>query len=179
MTGLGSSKSVEIDGVNVGELAATFETDDEVVAALRQRMSYIGMSYGLLETLAGLPEGGCGKYLSDLRVRNLTVSSLLKITSVLGLRAMLVVDEELTRQMQPMWERRDATRVHSRRLPRLSDKTIRRVTSAVAASMGARGGKARMRTMTPEARRQLGRDGARARWARRTRDRPQPPPATS
>jgi general stress protein YciG len=45
--------------------------------------------------------------------------------------------------------------------------TMRRVLKAVASEMGKRGGKARMATMTPEQRRDIGRRGAAARWGRR------------
>jgi hypothetical protein len=112
-----------------GELFAVFQDGDDLVAALRRRMEYIGASFGLVEHLADppMPEGSLAKYLSALRVKGLTVASLLRIGHVLGLRAALVVDENLTRKMQGQWTKRDARKVHSRRLPTLGKAQIRRL----------------------------------------------------
>jgi hypothetical protein len=85
--------------------------------------------------------------------------------------------KDLERRMKPQWGLRDVRKIHARRLPKLGAVQLRRFLKPVAAELGARGGRARMRTMTPEMRHQLGRAGAQARWARRTGHRPQPPPA--
>jgi hypothetical protein len=53
-----------IGGNVCGELLATFADDDDLVEQLRKRMSYIGVSFGVVEELAGMSEGALGKYLS-------------------------------------------------------------------------------------------------------------------
>jgi hypothetical protein len=96
---------------------------------------------------------------------------MLKLTTALGVKGLLVIDDELVRRMRGRWETRDAGKVHSRRLPSLGPTTMRRVFKAVASEMGRRGGKARMGALTLEQRREIGRRGAAIRWGHRTLER--------
>src|SRR5262249_35458256 len=95
------------------------------------------------------------------------VASLMRIAEPLGLRGLLYVDPELVRRMKPLWTKRDGKRVHTKRQLTLGKATIRRVLRTIASEMGKRGGLARMRKLTPEQRREIGRRGAAIRWARR------------
>jgi hypothetical protein len=164
-----AGKPVTISG-HVGELLAVFQNDDDLVAALRRRMEYIGASYGLVEHLADPPmaEGALAKYLSPLRVKGLTVASLLRIGHVLGLRAALIVDESLTRKMQGQRTKRDAAKARAKRLPSIGQAQLRRVLKPVARELGRKGGLARQAMLSPEQRRAIGRRGAAIRWARRS-----------
>jgi hypothetical protein len=90
-----TGKSVMIGGNVCGELLATFANDDDLVEQLRKRMSYIGLSFGVVEELAGMSEGALGKYLSPLRVKRLTIASMMRLCEPLGLCALLVVDPKL------------------------------------------------------------------------------------
>jgi hypothetical protein len=159
-------KQVIIGTDVVGELLAVFENNDDVVAALRARMTYVGMSFGLLEVLAKppLPEGAAAKYLAPLQLRSLTISSLLRLAEPLGLKAILVVDEALTRKWQKQWTKRDTAKVHGKRQPSLGQTQIRRLLRPLAAELGRRGGIARQAKLTAEQRREIGLAGARARW---------------
>jgi hypothetical protein len=74
-----TGKSVMIGGSVCGELLATFADDDDLVEQLRERMAYIGVSFGVVEELAGMSEGALGKYLAPVRARNLTTASALRI----------------------------------------------------------------------------------------------------
>jgi hypothetical protein len=127
-------------------------------------MADVGVSYGLVEHLSGIGENSISKYLSSVRSRQFTVSSLLRITSVLGLRLALVIDEELTRQMSAEWGSRDGRRVHTKRQVKLGTTTLRRMMKPIAAELGRRGGKSRMARLSAEQRRELGRRGAAMRW---------------
>jgi hypothetical protein len=149
----------------IGGMAETLSTSDDVVAAIRERMTTIGVSYGTVEHLSGIGENSISKYLSSVRSRELTIASLLRITEVLGLRLALVVDEELVRKMQPEWGSRDAKRIHARR-PALGKSTLKRVLKPVAAELGRRGHVARMRATSGEQRRNIARVAATARWQR-------------
>jgi hypothetical protein len=157
-------RKVVIDGDVVGELLAAFEDSEDLVEALRERTAYIGLSYGLLDAIAGLPEGGTGKYLSPLRVRQLTMNSMLKLTNALGLKPLLVVDAELVRKVQPKWEKRDERKINARRPPSLGQTQLKRLLKPIAAELGRRGHLARMKGTTPEQRRAIGQRGAMARW---------------
>jgi hypothetical protein len=95
------------------------------------------------------------------------MASMLRITEVLGVKALLYVDPKLVAEVSPSWTKRDEERVRARRSPSLGPATLRRVLPAAAAEMGKRGHLARMRTTTVERRRQIGLAGARARRARR------------
>jgi transcriptional regulator with XRE-family HTH domain len=167
-------KPVIIGSDVVGELFATLENSDEVVAALRKRMEYAGLSFSTVEQIAGLAEGAVGKYLSPLQVRSLTVASLLRITQVLGVKMTMIVDEALTRRMRRRWVQRDGKRVHANRQVSLGQAQLRRVLKPVAAELGRRGGVARMKTTTLEERREIGRLGAQVRWGHREVRREQP-----
>jgi hypothetical protein len=81
---------VAIGGVPIGTLFSTFQSDDDLVAELRKRASYIGLSYQIIEELAGMAEGAVGKYLAPVRARSLTTSSALKICEALGVKAVLI-----------------------------------------------------------------------------------------
>jgi hypothetical protein len=146
-------------------MADTLDSTDDVVAAIRERMASIGVSYALAEHLSGIAENSLSKYLSSVRSRELTIASLLRIASALGLRLALVVDEELTRQCQPAWEKRDEKRIHARR-PALGQGTLKRVLKPAAAELGRRGHLARMRATSAEERRNIARIAAAARWKR-------------
>jgi hypothetical protein len=149
---------------NTDTIGGTLNTADDVVAALKARMSELGVSYATVEYLAAWGENSLAKYLGDVRSRKFTLDSLLRVTAVLGLRMNLVVDDELTRQVSAEWGNRDEKRVHARRQPRLGRTTLRRVLPAAAAEMGRRGAAARLKATTAEQRRNIGRLGAMVRW---------------
>jgi hypothetical protein len=139
-------------------------------------MTYVGLSYGVLEQLAAppLPEGAAGKYLAPLQVRSLTISSLLRICQPLGLRAVLYVDEALTRKWQQQWGCRDGAKAHTRRCVPLGKAQPRRVLPSVASEMGRRGAIATNAKLTPELRSEAARRAVQARWARRAETPRQP-----
>jgi hypothetical protein len=159
-----AGKLVQVDGVPIGTLFATFESGDDLVTQLRKRMSYIGLSFNVVEELAGMSEGAAAKYLSSLQVKKLTVASMMRLCEPLGIKALLVVDPKLVAKMQPKWEMRDSRKVHSRRLPKIGEAQRRRILKPVAAELGRRGGRARQAKLSIEERRAIGRRGAAVRW---------------
>jgi transcriptional regulator with XRE-family HTH domain len=168
--------TVHIDGAAIGQLVGGFSDYDQLISALRDRIGALGLSYRVLEEIAGLCEGAAGKYLSDVRVKNLSVGSLIQIAEALGVRGVLISDERLLQKYRPMYERRDEGKAHraASAAKRLGPVTLRRVMSPVAAEMGRRGGEKR-RALPPEVRRELARAAARARWKSK-RSRPQSQP---
>jgi hypothetical protein len=166
-----SASTVQIDCATVGEVVG-FSDYDGLVEALRERTVVVGLSYRVLEEIAGMPEGGVAKYLSDARVRHFSVDSLLQISGALGIRALFVTDEALLRRMRPMWEKRDELRAHARRRAPSGPRTLRRVRPAVLSELGKAGATARNAKLRPEVRSALAQMAARARWRKR-------PPSTS
>jgi hypothetical protein len=154
-----TGKSVQVDSV-----VGAFTDYDGLIEALRERAASIGLSYAMIDCLSEFSEGGTGKYLSDARVRHLSVASLLKITETLGVRSLLYIDPELTARMRPMWEKRHELKAHARRRAPLGATTLRRVTPAVLSELGKRGAAARNAKLTPERRHALAQAAAKARW---------------
>jgi hypothetical protein len=163
-----AGKLVQIDGNVVGTLFDVFRDGDDLVEQLRKRAAFIGASYGIIDEFSELGEGSTTKYLSATRSKQLTMNSLLKIASALGLRALFVVDEELTRRQQARWtKKRDSAKVHARRSPQLGQAQLKRILPAAAAEMGRRGAAARLKRSTPEERRRIAQLGAAVRWGHR------------
>jgi hypothetical protein len=155
---------VQVDGRNVGQLVGGFSDYDSLVEQLRARISAVGLSYRVLEEIAGLPEGGAGKYLSDARARHLSVVSLLQISEAVGIRGLFVTDAALLRRMSPLYEKCDARKARARRRAPIGEVTLRRMTPAVLSALGRKGAAARNSKLAPETRRALAQAAAQARW---------------
>jgi hypothetical protein len=164
---LDSDKQVVIGGQVIGQLAGGFTDYDGLIETLRARIVAAGLSYRVLEEIAGLPEGGATKYLSDTRARHFSVDSLLQISEALGIRGMFVTDDALLRQMQPLYEKRDERKAHAHRRAPLGATTLRRVRPAVLSELGRKGAAARNAKLSPALRSELARLAARARWQNR------------
>jgi hypothetical protein len=157
----------DLDGERIVDVIGEFADYDGLIEGLRQRAAAVGLSYRSIDELANFGEGATGKYLADLRVKHFTVASLLRMTTVLGVKAVFVIDPEMAVAMAPEWGKRDARRAHARRLARVGKTTIVRLLPAVAGEYARRGGKARMASMTAEMRRRFASAGGRARWHKR------------
>jgi hypothetical protein len=156
-----------LDQVPPAAVIGTFADCDDLIEQLRQRATELGLSNATLDELCNFGEGYAGKILAPTRMKQLTVCSMLKLTSALGVKGVLVIDEEQVRRMQGRWESRDGSKVHARRQPSLGQTTLKRVLKPAAAELGRRGAAARLAATTQEQRRDIGRRGAQARWRRR------------
>jgi hypothetical protein len=152
--------------VIVGE----FSDYDGLIDRLRERAATLGVPYRVLDELTGLGEGGTAKYLADLHLKHLSIRSMLRITSVLGIKAVLVIDEDLVQEMRPLWDFRDVKKAHAKRLAPLGRRTVERVLPEIAREMGRRGGKQRA-LLNEMLRQRLARRAARARWGKPKRKR--------
>jgi hypothetical protein len=144
-------------------IVGEFSDCDALIEQLRQRAEALGLSFRVIDELAGLPENYTGKLLCVTRMKAMTVSSMLALTGALGIKAVLVVDEEMTRRMRPRWEPKDATKARPRASKRLGKTSLARLVPRIAAEMGRRGG-ARRRELAPEVRSAFARAASRARW---------------
>jgi hypothetical protein len=160
----------DLDGKRIVDVIGDFTDYDALIDRLRQRVAEIGLSQRVLDELTGLGDGGTQKYLTDVRIKHLSVVSLFRIASVLGVKSVMIVDPMLVRKMKPLWEERDAKRVHPKNAKRLGPKTVRRMMSIIAVEMGRRGGCA-ARSWPAERRRERAQRAAAARW-HRTQARP-------
>jgi hypothetical protein len=156
-----------LDRIPPGAIVGEYADEDALIALLRERAAQLGLSYRVIDEIAGFGENYTGKILADTRMKTLTVSSLLAIAGVLAIRGQFVVDDRQLRRMQPLYENRDAAKVHARRRASLGPVTLKRVLPAAAAEMGRRGAAARNGALTPAVRRALAQAAARARWDHR------------
>jgi hypothetical protein len=95
------STAIQTDGAIVG----SFSDYDGLVEGLRERASAVGLSFAMIDDLAGLAEAGTAKYLG--------LQTFLSITEALAIRAIFVEDEKMLRRMKPMWGRRDGKKAHA------------------------------------------------------------------
>jgi hypothetical protein len=146
---LPESKIVQVGGDVVGQLVAVCQDGDDLVEQLRKRAAYIGVSYGLLDELTGLGEGGRRKVPRTGSHEATHMASMLRIAEALGVRALFYVDPKLVAKVSPSWEKRDGTTVHARRPPSLGQAQLKRVLKPVAAEMGRRRAAAFLRATTP------------------------------
>jgi transcriptional regulator with XRE-family HTH domain len=151
--------TVQVDGVVGG-----FTDYDSLVAALRARIDALNLSHRVIEELAGMAEGSLAKYLADLRVKHLSITSLLQISEAVGVRGLLVIDEKLLRRMRPHYEQRETRKIHARRHAKLGATTMKRVRPVVLSELGKAGAAARNAKLSAEARSTLASMAARARW---------------
>jgi hypothetical protein len=141
------------DLVEAPQIIATIDARngyDGLIVALRARVAEIGLNQRLIDELSGLTPGLTGKLLGAACPTKFGFSSLLPIMATLGLRFGVMVDPEQEALMKPHWEPGQAMQRRPKRLARLGETTIKRMFPIVASEMGKRGGKARMRKMTPE-----------------------------
>jgi transcriptional regulator with XRE-family HTH domain len=156
-----------LDQLPAGIVVGSFRDYDGLVDGLRARAASVGLSYELIEDLAEMSSGALSKYLSDLRVKQLTVASLIRITAVMGVRCVFVIDDELLREMRPYWELRDAGKAHARRRASLGRATIERLLPVAFSEFAKLGAAARNAKLTAHGRKRLARRAAKARWSKK------------
>ena len=150
-----------------GAIVGSFHDYDGLVEGLRARAASVNLSYELIEDLADLANGALSKYLSDLRKKQLTIASLLRVTQVLGVKVIFVTDDKLLRAMQPYWEPRDAKKAHARRRASLGRATIERLLPVAFSEFAKLGAAARNAKLTAHRRKRLARRAAKARWSKK------------
>jgi hypothetical protein len=87
-------------------------------AAFRARAETLGATRLELDVLCDTSDGYMSKFLNPLQTRKGNLGTIGKILRGLGLRLIVVEDEQATRKILPRITRRDETRVrHRRELP--------------------------------------------------------------
>ena len=135
---------------------------DGLRAALRARADQLQVTRLVLDDATGLPAGYCAKLLAPVPSKNLGCVSLGLLLGALGLKLLVVQDDEalarikgkLVLREQPM----QSAGQHGPVVIKLSRRRLRKL-----ARLGAA---ARMTKMTAAARRRVARIAARARWSK-------------
>lgn len=128
---------------------------DALHGALRARADELQVSRLTIDNVAGLASGYCGKLLGAAMVKKIGPVSLGPILRVLGVKLVMVEDQEAIAALS----RRLVRKQRIARRPRIPVEMAR-----IMAENGRRGALALNRSLTPEARRQSAARAARARW---------------
>jgi hypothetical protein len=100
---------------------------DGAIAAIKARVSEVGISYAKLDELAQLPEGWSGKTLGDGHVKQLSWRSFLAMIESLGMGCLFYVDPKLVEQMRPHWEKCDPVMRRTLRRAPIGKRTLERM----------------------------------------------------
>jgi hypothetical protein len=130
---------------------------DGMAAQLRSWVEERGISYAVLDELAGLAKGHSGKLLGEAQVKHFSSFSLLAVMASLGLKCRFEEDPEMVEQMRPHWEQCDAAQRRTLRKARLGKVTIGRVFPVIAREMQKRGSEARNARLSPARRSEIAR----------------------
>jgi hypothetical protein len=145
---------------------APIDSMPDLHAAVRARVEELELSRATIDAAAGIPDGYAAKLLAQLPVKRFGATSMWPVLRVVGLKLALVDDPEALASVTFKLPKRDRAQVRSRCQADAGLGTKPSLT-AILSSAGSRGGKARMRKLSPAARRRLARSAAAARWERR------------
>ena len=135
---------------------ASFDSYEGMLEALRKRAIELRLAGDTFDEYVGLPRGYTQKVIGIRPVRRLGMTSFGPVLSGLGLRCLLVEDEETTRRLKE-------------RLPPRNSSYVRGAPSIVLTvryfkKIGRKGGQARADNSTKEQRQEWARKAAFARW---------------
>jgi hypothetical protein len=133
----------------------------DIREALRARFDTLQIARATIDDAAGLQEGYSAKLLAGLV--GFGTTSLFPMIETAGLRLALVDDPAALARTSKLKKRVSA----QVRYQAVGKATLKAARPVVLREQGARGGRARMARMSPEERREFGRQAVRARWAKR------------
>jgi hypothetical protein len=137
---------------------------DDMVEAFRARKEQLGISNAAIEELLLMAAGTCDKYLGPTRSASLTWRVTEDVMTLFGVELVMRVNPELEAKMCGRLERREERNVRQQR--RLSRQLMEVATSQFYARLSKLGNEARKAKLPPEARSNIARAAARARWQR-------------
>lgn len=138
---------------------ATIVDADDLIAAWNARRDHLALPVAEIDRLAGTPAGYAGKVLGPARIKGFGATSFGLINGALAVRLLMVEDPD---QIDRILQHRETRK----RAPTQRLQVSKAIADHVARFYGARGGRARKRSLTAERRREIARMGAEARWRR-------------
>jgi hypothetical protein len=133
----------------------------DIREALRARFEALEIARTTIDAAAGIPDGYASKLLAG--IKNFGTVTLFPVLETAGLRLALVDDPAALERVRKL-KKRVSAQVRYQAVGKAALKAARPV---VLREQGARGGRARMATMSPEERSEFGRQAVQARWAKR------------
>jgi hypothetical protein len=147
--------------VRLSEPFAVVADHNQLLEAIRRRIQELGLSYEVVNDLAGLQQNYLTKVISNPPPKRMSPFTQFLILQALGLRVRLEEDPELIEKLKGRWSKRKLrksmrTAVSIDRVIELPPDFMRRISRM--------GCEARMRKLSPERRSDLARNAASARW---------------
>jgi hypothetical protein len=133
----------------------------DIREALRTRFEALEIARTTIDAAAGIPDGYASKLLAG--IKNFGTVTLFPVLETAGLRLALVDDPAALERARKL-KKRASEQVRCRAVSKTALKAARPV---VLSELGAKGGRAAMAKLSPEERREFGRQAALARWAKR------------
>lgn len=152
---------------------ATVTDYDSLIEAFRTIKDRRGLSFAMVDDLAGLTRGHSEKILGQSQTKGLSPIMLQTFLDIFAVKLVMVVDEDAEQRMAGRWERRDEGRVRVD-AHRVSKKLMERARPLVFKEMSAKAALAR-KNIPPEKRSAIARRAAKARHRKRRREIKSPP----
>jgi hypothetical protein len=137
---------------------------DDLVEAFRARKVQLGLSNETVEEQLLMAAGTADKYLGPSRSKQLTARVIQDLMTLLGVELVMRVNPELEARMHDRCERRDERQVRPQ--SRLSGRLMEIANKQLYTRLSKLGNEARKAKLPPEARSNIARAAAVARWQR-------------
>lgn len=157
------------------EPLAIGDSYDDLIRALRERASALGMTDKIIEEIGGFTGGHVGKLLGAKRTKSLGGLSFGMMLGALGLKFAIIEDEEATARIRRRFDPSEKSKrdLSDARAPRIdvTPDIARAILRDLGRETGRAGHEARMRSTTPAQRARSASKAARARW-KKVRNKP-------
>lgn len=143
---------------------AVVRSYDELHSALRARAEALNVSRQTLDEVSGLQSGYCAKLLAPVPIKGIGRITLAPLLGALGLKLVVVVDEEMMAQISRRMVKREATNAAILAGKTQARPSVWKGNSAWGKMMQARS----MLLMTEEQRKRRAKRAIKTRWAKRS-----------
>jgi hypothetical protein len=140
------------------------ENREQLIAVLRSRKEFLGLSNAFVEAQLQLTSGGADKILGPSQTKGFSVAVLFDLVELFGARLLIRVDAESEARMATRWEQRDERAVRSPK--RISQKLLELAQPIIQQKLGRAGGLKRAACLPAKQRSRIARAAAISRWQR-------------
>jgi hypothetical protein len=140
------------------------ENREQLIAVLRSRKEFLGLSNAFVEAQLQLTSGGADKISGPSQTKGFSVAVLFDLVELFGARLLIRVDAESEARMATRWEQRDERAVRSPK--RISQKLLELAQPIIQQKLGRAGGLKRAACLPAKQRSRIARAAAISRWQR-------------
>lgn len=161
-------------------MTAPIRSMPELISALRTRAQTLGLAYGTVDAIAGLPDRYTSKLFAPVPIKNLGPISFEAILGALGVTVILVEDQEQCDRVSGRWtQRKRPLKPPLSITPSMPNEVPAQIQitpelqaqiggSGRMREIGLRGNLKRNQRLSPWKRKVIARRAAKARWAKAT-----------